>query len=97
MTRAGGPGLLLLFVILLPMALPRAAVAEPARQALVITVNGVSFEELMAVPEMRQLTRGGGVGLMTTARDGSSIAAAYAAVWGGARVPAERVRHLGPT
>src|SRR5205814_4500614 len=41
-------------------------IAHPQGQALLFLVDRVSFEELMAVPEFRQLARSGGAALMTT-------------------------------
>jgi len=54
---------LLAAALLVEMARP--ASAAPARQAIVFLVHGASFEQLMAIPEMRALARAGGAALMS--------------------------------
>jgi hypothetical protein len=57
---------------------PAGAAQAPDRRVFVLILDGgVSFETLMRVPEIRQLARVGGVGLMTT-RHGSGTASVAA-------------------
>ena len=45
------------------------AVGTSGRQAVLFLIDRVSFEQMMAVPELRQLARAGGAALMTTRVD----------------------------
>jgi hypothetical protein len=84
-TRVAAGVLLAASVALPGWIQPQAARAEGPRQALILTLSGVSFEEAMRVPELRQLARAGGAGLMTTYTGGpATVPAAYATVWAGA-------------
>jgi hypothetical protein len=65
-------------LVLLPMLLPFAWIATPAegaqgsapeRAALVVDVSRVSFEELMSIPEVNDLSRKGGAGLLANPRE----------------------------
>lgn len=58
-------GLAVLPAIWPPALLAQAADAPPER-VLVVLVPGASFEQLMAIPDVRALARGGAVGLMST-------------------------------
>jgi hypothetical protein len=64
--------------LLLPLLLPFAWIATPAegaqgsapeRAALVVDVSRVSFEELMSIPEVNDLSRKGGAGLLANPRE----------------------------
>jgi hypothetical protein len=88
----------LLFIILLTLTawsalgakFASAAAGGPPRPgvAVLFVVDRVSFEELMSVPEFRQLSRAGGAGLMTTkAGTGDPIRAAYLTITAGALAP----------
>jgi hypothetical protein len=80
-----------LLVALLPaVAGPALAASVPTpRQALVVVMEGVSFERAMAVPGLRALARAGGVGLMTTkAGTGDPWTAAHVTIGAGTRSPA---------
>ena len=87
MTRPGRPSALLLaavtVLLLVACAGPAAAAPPEPRQALLFLVDRVSFEELMAVPEFRQLARAGGAGLMTPSRSGGSQLRPYRAIGDG--------------
>ncbi len=43
------------------------------RQAIVIRVDGVSFEELLAIPEVADLARAGGAGLLANGQDVATV------------------------
>jgi hypothetical protein len=67
---------------------------EVDRQALVFLVDAVSFEELLAVPEIRALARAGGAGLMSPRTvPGDAGPGAYLTLGAGARsaAPSPRV------
>lgn len=66
MTRARA-GLLALAVLPVLAAAPASAQAD--RGALVVLVDGVSFEELLTIPEVRALARAGGAGLLANVDD----------------------------
>lgn len=85
-----GASLLALLVALVAL-LPSPGVADGPAGADVVVVfvlGGVSFEEAMAVPEVRRLARLGGVGLMTTrARGADREEAAFLAALNGVSAP----------
>lgn len=67
----GLPALLLAAAAVPLAAGDGSALVQPAapsghRQAVVLLLDDVAFEELLAVPQFRQLARAGGAGLMTT-------------------------------
>lgn len=69
MTRAR-PGALLALALPLLLAPASALAQEPSeRSALVVRVDGVSFPELLAIPEVGALARAGGAGLVANAGD----------------------------
>ncbi len=57
--------LLSLFAVLSPGGATAHEGEEHPRQVFLVLVDGASFEELMAVPEFRQLARAGGAGLLS--------------------------------
>lgn len=72
MTRARLGALAVGFAFLAPMAMSASAKAQElpyARAALIIVVPGMSFEEMMSLPEAAALTRAGGAGLLANADD----------------------------
>ena len=70
MTRAGLGATwgLLVAIALLPVAklAPVSAAAAPGRQAILFLVDGASFEQLLAIPQFKQLARSGGAALAAT-------------------------------
>ncbi len=74
MTRARAGALLLLGLSL--ALLPRGVVAQEGgeRSAVVVRVRGVSFEQLMAIPEVAALARAGGAGLLANRGDVVTLA-----------------------
>jgi len=74
--RAGLLALALLPVLALPAAfaaVPASAQDAGERAALVVRVEGVSFEELLSIPEVRALARAGGAGLLANAGDVATV------------------------
>ncbi len=57
--------LLALFTVLSPIAVTAHSGEEHPKQVFLVLVDGASFEELVAVPEFRQLARAGGAGLLS--------------------------------
>jgi hypothetical protein len=71
-TRARLGALAVGFAFLAPMAMGASAKAQELpyeRAALIIVVPGMSFEEMMSLPEAAALTRAGGAGLLANADD----------------------------
>ncbi|HEX9313608.1 MAG TPA: hypothetical protein VGA30_12415, partial [Actinomycetota bacterium] len=70
MTRArpGATWALVVAIALLPLANlgPASAAATPGRQAVLFLVDGASFEQLLAIPQFKQLARSGGAALAAT-------------------------------
>jgi len=96
---AVGLALLAAVALALPAApalasLPQVGRPEVDRQVLLFLVDAVSFEELLAVPEIRALARAGGAGLMSPRTvPGDAGPGAYLTLGTGARsaAPSPRV------
>lgn len=69
MTRARGGALLLLVPFWTLPSVGAGAQAVDDRAAVVVRVRGVSFEELLAIPEVTALARAGGAGLLANPED----------------------------